>query len=257
MKKLLIGCGVLVVILALLVAGGGLFIYRTAKKVGASIAAGQEEVAATDRDFPFTAPGDGKLAEGRLEVWLKVREALKAGDQRHYTALKGGGFLAGVRGMVDLMPAALQDLAAALRREKMAAREYAWINEQVGGALKSRAAAKEAKLADLVAKAEESDPALMPAGQRKGGFRMRTDRPQYAPLDSEDARPILELLLKHEPELRKVIYPAFADNIVREIARGRRSFRMGGGSGADQAERAGRGATRKATATTTTQEKSK
>ena len=172
----------LVVILALLVAGGGFFLYRTAKRIGASVVAGQQEVAATDRDFPFTAPGDGKLTEGRLEVWFKVREALKAGDQRHYATMKGGGFMAGVRGMMELMPAALEEMAGTLRREKMSAKEYAWINEQVGGALKSRAAAKEPKLADLGAKVEESDPALMPAGQRKGGFRMRTEGPQYAPL---------------------------------------------------------------------------
>lgn len=215
MKKILFGCGALLVLLILLIGVGFMVIRKTFRQVRAGMEEAQSQLAATDRDYAFKAPADGKLDEARLTVWIKVREALKAGDQARFASLsQGSSISARIRGFTELMPDTMKELATALRENKMSVKEYAWTSEQVSGALKSRAAEKDPKLADLAAMVEEPDPALTTSGQQRGNFRMRTERPQFAPLDSEDARPILELVKKHEGEIRKVAHPAFVDNFV-------------------------------------------
>ena len=215
MKKVLIGCGVLFVILAALVAGGGYFAVQTFKQVGSEMKVAGDDLQATNRDFPFAAPADGKLSEKQLLTWLKIREEDSALGKQRQETMKAGRFRA-MRKMVNIMPDMIKEYVKNLRAEKMSAAEYAWITGQIMGALKSRAAAKDPKTAELAALIEQPD--FSNQARRPGGFRwVQNNRPEYAPLAVEDAQPVLDLLKKHEAQFRKVAHANFGDAFLMNM----------------------------------------
>lgn len=219
MKKLLIGCLVFVVILIALLTFGVNRLFHVGAQLRDEIASAEKEFVAIDRQFPFKAPPDGKLTEPRLKVWLDARAKINTHDQQGMDALKQIGPLRRLRRLASLMPESLTNFANVLREEKMSRAEYAWITDQLVGALKSRPAAKDPKLADLAAimEADTSSESQPPAKTRMR-FQTNNGNPvAYAPLAPEDAAPILALIKKHEPELRKVAPPAFPDAYLHGV----------------------------------------
>jgi hypothetical protein len=232
MKSFLMGCGVALLLLIVIVVVGVLALRTSFKKMTTAMSAAESELQATNRDFPFTPPGDGKLTETQLTTWIKVREAIAAYDKEHFAKVQRGGFQAITAGF-KVLPDTIREYARILRQEKMSAEEYGWITGQVMGALKSRAAGKDPKTAELARLAEEyENPVPGPRAPSIRGQRGRA--PQFAPLAPEDAQPILELLKKHETAFRKVARRNISDGFLAEMMRNRRN-RPGTTASEDQA----------------------
>lgn len=215
MKSFLMGCGVAAILLIALVVGGGILAVKTGKRMGASINTAQEELRATDREFPFRANEATTLTETRLMTWIKVREANAASEKSLVSEGSKRGPLAALR-IMRAMPDTLRTCAANLRQEKMSAEEYAWITQQVMGALRSRAAEKDPALAELERLSEELAPEMRQRGIRQQG------RMNYAPLAPEEAQPILELVKKHADAFRKAAYANMGDGFILSSIRGGR-----------------------------------
>lgn len=214
MKKVLLGCGAIIVILLVLGAIAGVLTAKNLRRARAESASAAADLTSTNQDFPFTAPADGQLAEARLVIWLSVREQALARDRQRRTAARGGP-LKKVQLLIDNRAEVLKEYQALLKTEKMAMAEYLWITDQVMGALLSRPAAKDPKLAALAMLAQMPDPTLRGPRFDGGGFRRRG----YAPLDPAEATPILALLLKHEAEFRKVGQRNLGDGYLEEMGR--------------------------------------
>lgn len=215
MKSFLIGCGVVILILIVLGVGGVLYIRSAVKRVSAEMDGAQRSLVATNRDFPFQAPADGKLAEDRLLVWFNVREQALMLEKKRTEQMRTGGFQA-MKTAVNMIPAAFKEYETILREAKMSVSEYTWISGQVRGALKSRLAAKDpqtALMSDLI-----NQPSPMMQGARSQPQGSPGPAEQIAPLDSDDAKPVLDLLKKHEAEFRKAATTPFGETMLGGVA---------------------------------------
>ena len=76
MKKLLIGCGVLAILLFCLVVGTGVWLYFKAKRYADELKAIQTSYVATNSTYPFTSPDPAILDARRVGDFLIVRAAL-------------------------------------------------------------------------------------------------------------------------------------------------------------------------------------
>lgn len=154
MKKLAIGCGVVLVLFGIAAAGVTYYVYRQARSMVAQFAE-LSQVPAIERGLKFhgsyTAPASGELTASQLERLLRVQTKIKQRlgarfaelDQKYKMLTQKKE--ASIADMPALM-AAYRDLAAAwveakrtqveaLNEAELSLEEYRWIREQAYRAL--------------------------------------------------------------------------------------------------------------------------
>lgn len=150
MKKILIGCGVIILlgIIGLAVTCYGL--YRVGKSMIDSATEIQAKYQAVDAKYSFSAPADGALTEAQIDKWIEIRKAVAApsSEFRGLMSGKAEGFGA-VKKMFSLMKQLATDHAAALDTNQMSSGEYVWITEQVLGVITSDEGKKNEKIKAL------------------------------------------------------------------------------------------------------------
>jgi hypothetical protein len=161
MKKGLIGC--LVVGLLLIVVGGGLAYWFVLRPMWASASASVDSVKELAKigqaseqiknTSEFTPPADGTLTAAQVAMYLGVQEAVQAQIEGKVDAIKVKGEaieakakaeghdvgvsdgMALMSEMTALIAKAKQAQVEALNRNNTSESEYAWVREQIYGAL--------------------------------------------------------------------------------------------------------------------------
>src|SRR5687768_12218696 len=82
MRKVLIGCGAVLVILMLVFAGFAWWGVNKFKDMRGKIETAQKTLAQTDQKFPFTPPADGLVKQERFAEWLKTLGGIQAQEKR-------------------------------------------------------------------------------------------------------------------------------------------------------------------------------
>lgn len=136
MKKLLIGCGIFVMVAIVAVCGCTMFVGYKVRSFGDSIALAAQDMTTLERDFPFTAPAAGADADpDRFEAYIEARRAIldrtmeislvaKIMEAKDGQPPKVGP--ADIFGVLGSIPGLLGDSAKTLRAQRMAPSEFAW-----------------------------------------------------------------------------------------------------------------------------------
>jgi len=194
-KKFLIGCGVVVVLIVGVAVIGGVFVFRQFKGVGERFKNLAVQVEAIDRQFPFTPPADRLLKEDRLVVWLGVlKQHRQDGDQFGKPDPRQGGFKM-AQAMMTAFPRLGEQLTQHLKAVAMSMEEYRWILGQVVGTLHSGDAQADASLKPMVSVIESQ--AVTPQGDRRMDNQLAM---LAAPVTSQQITHNVQLLKKHEKE---------------------------------------------------------
>ena len=88
LKNVLIVAAILGVLVILTLAGGLVWMVRIARE---SVATRQQALIATNTDFPFTPPADGRMSEEQFQSWMRVARQLEDLRQAHAAELGGSG----------------------------------------------------------------------------------------------------------------------------------------------------------------------
>ena len=201
MKKFLLGCLVLILIIA---GVGGFLIYKgvgMAKEVAKGMEQTQARVAQLNQQYPFTPPADGVVSAARLDAFLEVEAG--TGDQTKEIQQKLDGEKAGVReafrtGMALATSLGMsEEKIAALEEHQMSPGEFNWTLRQVVGTLQSDAANEDPALQPIAASLQEAAAQMNKNGQ---GSNFNVPRP------SPTALPVMVSLLAERAEaLQEVV----------------------------------------------------
>ena len=155
MKKLLVGCLVIVVLGAVLFAAGGYILYRAASPViqdARNYLQGLSELGELDRDIAnkaaYTAPGSGELTEDQVQRFVRVQETVKASlgqrmreIEEKYKYLKSNTTKDEQPGFTEVMNSfreiggifvdARRFQVEALKKEQFSQAEYSWVRDRV------------------------------------------------------------------------------------------------------------------------------
>lgn len=137
MKKFLIGCGVLFLIVVVCVVGCVTYAGVKMHRFGKAIQSAQVELEQVERDFPFAEPAPGTAMDAdRFDDYLAVRrqaidrvmevKLLAAMVQSADTNQPPDVGLGDVFGMLGEIPKLMSSFARILRTQEMSAAEYAW-----------------------------------------------------------------------------------------------------------------------------------
>jgi hypothetical protein len=200
MKRFLIGCGVVALVLFALAVVGGMWVFNNARKMGQKFRASHELLAETNRKHPFVHPPDGLVPENRLVAWIDIH---KSAAQRMDEAAKkmenvrGGmaAFKAGMESMNNIS-SITEEQAKALDQAKMSQKEFNWITGQVMGALDHEAARKDPANAAMI-QALTTAPAFP---GRRGGTRQVDLMELAAPVTAAQALHLVKLLKPREKD---------------------------------------------------------
>jgi len=88
MKKVLIGCGIVALVLFLIAVGLGIFVVAKLNSIGNRYQTAVSEVNALDAKYAYTPPADESLDEQRLSDYFAVREAVLTKAQSNPTIQK-------------------------------------------------------------------------------------------------------------------------------------------------------------------------
>ena len=155
MKKLLIGCLVLLVLGGIVAAVGSYFLYRAASGVverAQNYLQGMNELGELEKQItnraPHVPPASGELTEDQVQRFVRVQDSVRASlgqrfeeIEKKYEHLKGGTD-ANRQPSVTEMMTALGDLANlfvqarrfqvnALNQERFSQDEYSWVRDQI------------------------------------------------------------------------------------------------------------------------------
>ncbi len=137
MKKVLIGCGIMLLLMVVAVVGIGIFGVRKISQYGDSLAQAQESLTALEQDFAFDIPAeDVSMDPDRFHSYLATRQALvdrtrqvrlvdlltTAEEGQQPPAISVGD----VFNLVGEIPKLMQSYADTLRAAEMSPEEYAW-----------------------------------------------------------------------------------------------------------------------------------
>lgn len=155
MKKLLIGCLVILVLGGVLLAVGGYFLYRAASPViqnARNYLQGMAELGELEKQISnkaaHMAPANGELTEAQMQRFVRVQDSVRAALGQRMTEIeeKYKGLKANAEGNRQLsvreMLNALSDIASvfvqarryqvsALNQEGFSQAEYSWVRNQV------------------------------------------------------------------------------------------------------------------------------
>ncbi len=236
MKKLLIGCSVVFLIIAVLMFAGGYYgykkvlepIYTTSKIL-------VESYERVNEDFPFERPASGLMEEGRYEKFLSVRNALAESGRKMLERLEELDSAEGEVSFIDKLKQAkglfeaIRDLGMnhveQLRQEGMSAKEYVWharvqlatiIHAAEEGRLQEEAP-EAASLVEFINSSSKRLENLSQQGQGdldikvNGGKQWSQNlRLEEIPLQDEN----LELIVKYQDEVTRYKNAFIADMFV-------------------------------------------
>ena len=155
MKKLLVGCLVIVVLGAVLLAVGSYFLYRAASPLiedAQSYLQGMTELDDLERQItnrsPYSAPTSGEMSEAQVQRFVRVQEHVRSqlGQrmteiEEKYTYLKGNRdstaqvsfteLLGSLRDMTGVFVDARRYQVEALNKEGFSQSEYSWVRDRV------------------------------------------------------------------------------------------------------------------------------
>ncbi|MEN6624841.1 MAG: hypothetical protein ABFD69_01290 [Candidatus Sumerlaeia bacterium] len=158
MKKVLMGCGVLILIVFVIF---GFLVYQGVK-LGKSFASGIEETKqqydALNSRHPFTAPADGIVTQEQMARWIVVRDASLAPVQNLDAKLKAEKTknpLKVLEGVMGVFQEIARTHVTILDGQKMSMNEYAWVTKTVLGVLNSGDGRASAKLKPVIEKLEQ------------------------------------------------------------------------------------------------------
>jgi hypothetical protein len=225
MKKVLIGCGV---VSLLLLVGGGIAAYYlvvkpTMQVAGGAIDSAREAVAkvgaaaqtieamrAMDAEVtaqgPYTAPADGALGQAQVERFLAVHQAVvdRLGPERERIAqaveaspTQGdvaalAGSFAALAGLGDVGLAAKRAQVDALNAQGLSIAEYRWIRQAgiqalVAGGIELSVGASGARAAELIREAQEAAAQAAAAARAVGQALPEGLTPPADTVPAEDA----------------------------------------------------------------------
>lgn len=139
MKKFLIGCGVVALLVIVLFVGVLIFAAMKLKQTMNEYESAASEIHQVQLDFPFEAPADLRMEPERFEGYLRVRNRtidrfrqiafvneiiLATQEQRRADVSVGEVF-----GLAGQLPPAIEDVAVILREEEMSPLEFNYYSE--------------------------------------------------------------------------------------------------------------------------------
>lgn len=209
MKKFLLGCLVLILIIAGI---GGYLLYKGAgmvKEMAKGVEQTQARVTQLNQQYPFTPPDDGVVPAARLDAFLEVEAEL--GQQTKETQQKLEGGKAGIgeafrTGMALATSLGMsEEKIAALEAHQMSPAEYNWTLRQVAGTLQSDAAHADAALQPIAASFQEATAQANKNGQG-GNFNL--------PRPSPTALPVMVSLLAERAEALQAVVQTMPVSLV-------------------------------------------
>jgi len=212
MRKLLIGCGVVLVIF---VAVFGYFSYRAFKGVASMVGQMQNlgaQLQATNAQYPFTAPQDGLIGQERFEDWLAVRREVVEVSSALMKEMEGVRNIGSAFSRVsDVLVRPGEALLAALANHQMSADEYLYVTGQVFGTLEDP---------DIVNRPEAQS--LVSAFDRMRQESVQVSTNQSAPslaqqVSTTQAQNVLQLMLGHEEQVVDVLTVSLGDVVLQQL----------------------------------------
>jgi hypothetical protein len=145
MKKVLIGCGIVVLLVLVGLGYVGKQIWPNVQRAQSEWQAAFDELQALDREHPFDAAQQLQLDAARFEQMLDVRIALAEDFKRFNAEMEaigeaheqdeGPGLIDTFKRYIDHVAPLLSDFAARLREVAMGPDEFAWHTRLLWGAL--------------------------------------------------------------------------------------------------------------------------
>lgn len=143
MKKILIGCGCLTVLILTVCIGG--FVYfgiQTSRFIG-DIEAAFDGLKQLEEDHPFTEPDPPRLTEDALARYFTARTGLISTVEDHPTyskflsreAVEGMGPMEAVRAVMGAPTFVASTMTENLAAQEMSPSEYAWITQTIGATI--------------------------------------------------------------------------------------------------------------------------
>jgi hypothetical protein len=229
MKKVLIGCGLAVLLVVIAIAVVIFLVVREAKIIAAEVETLGKAYVETNRQFPFS-PGDEGVAGDQLDRWFAVRRDLLPAVENFKNEMNSSdrkGALSTIGTMRKQGGAFVAAHMDALNANEMSADEYYWIARKVYTALGSGDALRDEELKEVLE-------ALGPMGGSGGGPRGNANAGAlYSPMTGEEIAAALAAIKERRDaflETRGVILPDFTIGpIVDAInqGEGRRSRNAG------------------------------
>jgi len=196
-KKTLIVAGILVALVILTLAAGLVWMVRTRE----AVASRQQSLVATNTDFPFTPPADGRMGEKRFQSWMRVARQLE--DLRRAR----GAFMSGL----NAVPNAIEDIDSALRGSDMSLDEFGWILHELQAALRHEAARTRPAITGIVHSIDAR------SSGRKPPALVEPDSGSTPTLDERDASRLLDLIERYQAEFEAIAPVTFGDPLVQLI----------------------------------------
>ena len=141
MKKVLIGCGIITLLLVVLVIGGFVYTGIKIKQVTDGYKVAAADIEKLDTTYPFATPADGALSQERLDSYFQVRDAMLAKVQANPTVQKiidsknGKTANIGFGEMLKLGTSfgreLMEGFAAELEKHKMSPAEFSFNTEAI------------------------------------------------------------------------------------------------------------------------------
>jgi hypothetical protein len=136
MKKVLIGCGIISLIVILAVVGCSAYACHKLNQFTTGIEAAGAQIEALDQKFPFEAPTDGRVSPERFAQYMDAREGIlgavmqvglvselvAASEQNRQPNIGIGDFL----GIIGAIPNLMGSLAESLEASEMSPKEFAF-----------------------------------------------------------------------------------------------------------------------------------
>lgn len=210
MKKLLVGCLVVLALGAVLIAAGAFILYRAASPLiedARSFVQGFAELDALEQQIvntaPHSPPASGELAETQVERFVRVQEHVRKALGRRideleqkYQHLKADGPAAAQPSMGEVL-SALGDMTTlvtdarrfqieALNREKFSQEEYSWVRARVFQA----AGVEVTSMIDL----SRIEDAVRQSTDRLDTLKERLPRPEIPLKNRELVKPLVDRL---------------------------------------------------------------
>jgi hypothetical protein len=208
-KKVLIVAGILAVLVILTLGAGLVWMVRTSREV---VASRQQSLIATNTDFPFTPPADGRMSEKRFQSWMRVAEQLEDLRRARGADLRRPGEQPTVVGAVtfglNAVPNGIEDIDSALRDSDMSLDEFGWILHQLQAALRHEAAATHPAIAGIVHSIDARS-----SGPQPPGLVERDSGPPPT-LDEREASRLLDLIERYQTEFEAIAPVTFGDPLV-------------------------------------------
>ena len=159
MKKFLIGCGVVTLLVIVLFVGVLVFIGVKAKQTMAAYEQAADKVHQVQVDYPFDPPEDLAMSPDRFEAYLNVRdrtidrftqigvvsEMIAASQEKRKPDVSAGDMI----GLISKFPPAIEDIAQILRTDEMSPAEYGYYSHTTLVTIKRAADDGNEEMADL------------------------------------------------------------------------------------------------------------